>query len=62
MPRCPVCSQPVQLEDNPLVPFCSERCRLIDLGHWLDESYGLPAPARDDDEEGADGELPPDQA
>jgi len=23
------------------MPFCSDRCRLIDLGHWLDEDYGL---------------------
>jgi putative FmdB family regulatory protein len=38
-----------------------EGCRLIDLGHWLDESYGLPAPPRDDDE-GSDGEVAPDEA
>ena len=30
------------------LPFCSERCRLIDLGRWLNEQYGLPAePERD---------------
>ncbi len=42
MPRCPVCDTHVDLEKTPTVPFCSDRCRLIDLGRWLDESYGLP--------------------
>ena len=51
MPRCPVCDSTVDLERTPTLPFCSERCRLIDLGRWLDESYGLPeqrSPAADD--------------
>lgn len=29
-------------EDNPYRPFCSERCRMIDLGHWLKGNYRLP--------------------
>jgi len=34
------------------MPFCSERCRQIDLGRWLDEQYGFPvAPDPDADEE-----------
>jgi endogenous inhibitor of DNA gyrase (YacG/DUF329 family) len=32
----------VDLQKTPTVPFCSDRCRLIDLGRWLDESYGVP--------------------
>ena len=32
------------------MPFCSERCRQIDLGRWLDEGYGLPWERPDDDE------------
>ena len=52
MPRCPVCDAPVNLETTPTVPFCSDRCRLVDLGRWLDESYGVPAPLPEDDEEG----------
>jgi endogenous inhibitor of DNA gyrase (YacG/DUF329 family) len=51
MPRCPVCDAPVQLDVTPTVPFCSDRCRLVDLGRWLDESYGVPAPPPDDDDE-----------
>lgn len=42
MPRCPVCDADVDLMATPTVPFCSDRCRLIDLGRWLDESYALP--------------------
>jgi len=59
MPRCPVCDAPVNLQSTPTVPFCSDRCRLIDLGRWLDESYGVPAPPPEDDEE-AEG-LAPDE-
>ena len=51
MPRCPVCDASVDLVQTPAVPFCSDRCRLVDLGRWLDESYGVPAPATTDDEE-----------
>jgi endogenous inhibitor of DNA gyrase (YacG/DUF329 family) len=46
MPRCPVCDSTVDLQTASMVPFCSDRCRLIDLGRWLDESYGLPEPRR----------------
>lgn len=46
MPLCPVCDAAVDLATTPTVPFCSERCRLIDLGRWLDESYGLPEQQR----------------
>jgi len=35
------------------MPFCSERCRLLDLGRWLNEEQGLPVyPDPDDEEEG----------
>ena len=36
MPKCPVCDAAVDLAQTPTVPFCSDRCRLIDLGRWLD--------------------------
>jgi endogenous inhibitor of DNA gyrase (YacG/DUF329 family) len=32
-------------------PFCSERCKLIDLGAWANESYRVPVVEKDDDEE-----------
>jgi uncharacterized protein len=54
MPRCPTCSMTIDLEKTPTAPFCSDRCRLVDLGRWLDEAYGLPKPptAEEDEEEG----------
>lgn len=41
--RCPTCKKPATKQDNPRFPFCSERCRLIDLGRWIDEEYRIPS-------------------
>ena len=46
---CPTCRKKVRWEDNPSRPFCSERCKLLDLGKWLSEDYVIPA--ADDDSE-----------
>jgi endogenous inhibitor of DNA gyrase (YacG/DUF329 family) len=51
--KCPICNKPVELRD-PEAPFCSERCRLIDLGNWASGKYVIPGPSvpmTDDDEE-----------
>ena len=41
--RCPQCGgESVWSPDNPYRPFCSERCKLIDLGAWASESYRVP--------------------
>jgi uncharacterized protein len=40
--RCPICKQDVRWEGNPDRPFCSERCRRIDLGKWATGQYSLP--------------------
>jgi hypothetical protein len=40
--RCPICQRSFEVEQSPAMPFCSQRCRLIDLGRWLDEKHGLP--------------------
>ena len=52
--RCPICATPVDpVSAGKLAPFCSERCRLIDLGAWLNGSYTVPcAPSEDDDQDG----------
>ena len=45
MPRtfpCPRCGESTQWENNPFRPFCSERCKLIDLGAWANDEYRLP--------------------
>ncbi len=41
--KCPQCGRlTVFSSENPFRPFCSERCRMIDLGQWADESYRIP--------------------
>jgi uncharacterized protein len=40
--RCPICNQLFESEKAQSLPFCSERCRQIDLSRWLDEKYALP--------------------
>jgi endogenous inhibitor of DNA gyrase (YacG/DUF329 family) len=51
--RCPICEKEVKLDDTEM-PFCSERCRLIDLGNWASEKYVIPGPresvGQDEDE------------
>lgn len=40
--KCPTCGRPLEWsERSPFRPFCSERCRLIDLGAWLSEERGI---------------------
>lgn len=39
---CPTCGLLFESASAPAMPFCSERCRLIDLGRWLKEEQGLP--------------------
>ena len=39
--KCPQCLAAINWQDNPNRPFCSERCKLIDLGQWADESYRI---------------------
>ncbi len=50
--RCPICEKrfsAVKIDDLPAFPFCSDRCRLIDLGRWIDGAYAIPGrPARGD--------------
>jgi endogenous inhibitor of DNA gyrase (YacG/DUF329 family) len=42
---CPTCGKPsVYAPSNPWRPFCSERCRSVDLGAWASESYRVPSP------------------
>ncbi|WP_444679342.1 DNA gyrase inhibitor YacG [Halomonas sp. E19] len=47
---CPQCRKKVAWsEQNPYRPFCSERCKLIDLGAWADESHRIAGePALDE--------------
>lgn len=41
--NCPTCSKPVEWKpESRFRPFCSERCKLIDIGAWASESYRVP--------------------
>ena len=45
--ECPVCRKVVtvaQKEEAPSRPFCSPRCKLVDLGRWLDGTYSVSEP------------------
>ncbi|HWB83720.1 MAG TPA: DNA gyrase inhibitor YacG [Bryobacteraceae bacterium] len=42
--KCPICKKEVEL-GAPEFPFCSERCRTIDLGNWASEKYVIESPA-----------------
>jgi endogenous inhibitor of DNA gyrase (YacG/DUF329 family) len=63
MARCPICDRAIEAErlrEMPWRPFCSERCRTIDLGRWLGEQYRTPAvDAGADPAEELDAEPPP---
>jgi endogenous inhibitor of DNA gyrase (YacG/DUF329 family) len=51
---CPQCGKPVAWDAaNRFRPFCSERCRVIDLGAWATESYRVPVEKNADDSEPA---------
>lgn len=39
---CPTCGRTIAISDAKHLPFCSDRCRLIDLGRWLDEQQSVP--------------------
>ena len=39
---CPTCKKKFDYYTSDFRPFCSEKCRLIDLGQWLNESYTVP--------------------
>jgi endogenous inhibitor of DNA gyrase (YacG/DUF329 family) len=45
MPACPICAQnAAPRAQNPYFPFCSPRCKQVDLGKWLSEEYRLRSP------------------
>ena len=40
--KCPRCGKNAETTSNPFRPFCSERCKLIDLGNWISGNYRIP--------------------
>ena len=56
---CPTCNRPVEWSAaSPWRPFCSERCKLIDLGAWAAEKHAIPGEAVETD----DRQKPVDEA
>jgi len=57
---CPTCGAPAEYSPaNPWRPFCSERCRLTDLGAWAAEAYRIPLRGGDPDADAAGADSPP---
>jgi uncharacterized protein len=56
--RCPVCLKVIdgaierESREGKFYPFCSQRCKLIDLGRWLDSKYRITAKLKTEEEEG----------
>lgn len=58
--KCPICDAEVRPRgDNEAFPFCSPRCKTIDLGKWLSEDYRVPTgdSADDDEDAGSKGDM-----
>lgn len=54
--RCPICGKSTRYDQtNPDRPFCSSRCKTMDIAQWADESYRVPAKPGNGEEE---AELP----
>jgi uncharacterized protein len=47
--KCPICATPTDSETGADFPFCSERCRVLDLGNWASGKYVISSPAFDED-------------
>ena len=54
--RCPTCEREFEPAESSARPFCSERCRLIDLGRWLGEGYAVPGQPVEEQEEELGGQ------
>ena len=48
--KCPRCGKPISFEKNPYRPFCSKKCKMMDLGAWFMEEYQISSPMKPEDE------------
>ena len=55
---CPTCRKMTKWEGNPFRPFCSERCKVKDLGAWASEDYRIAGPEADEGDEESEAALP----
>ena len=56
--QCPHCTRQVTWPETPTYPFCSERCRLIDLGLWASGEYRIPGETLAEEERWPEAEAP----
>ena len=56
MARCPTCKKEAVRKGNEFFPFCSERCKLVDLGRWMGEEYRIPVEEKPPEEPPQQGE------
>jgi endogenous inhibitor of DNA gyrase (YacG/DUF329 family) len=48
--KCPGCGKPISFKENPYRPFCSKKCKMMDLGAWFKEEYQISSPMESEDE------------
>ncbi len=48
--KCPRCGKEKDTADNPFRPFCSEHCKMVDLGNWLSGNYRIPTSETPEDD------------
>jgi len=49
--KCPICKKQFEYTSSKWRPFCSERCRDVDLGRWINGSYSVPSEKKLDDDD-----------
>ena len=60
MARCPICKrEAAPRRQNAAFPFCSERCKLIDLGKWLGGEYSIASKPEEEEDEAPPVPSPP---
>lgn len=58
--KCPTCGKETEYAStNPVRPFCSERCKTLDLGAWADEKYRVPLSEQESSAVNENSEDPP---
>jgi len=55
--KCPICKKTIVPGDE-FFPFCSERCKIIDLGNWASENYVISTPVQPSDSESENDSEP----
>jgi uncharacterized protein len=61
--KCPNCGKPTEYNlSNRFRPFCSKRCKIIDLGAWADEKYKVPVKEQDSESVNGHPDAPNDSS